>query len=142
MKKAIAVVSILMPLFYMPVRANEQPGAVPDAQLPKYVVDHLDLASFPSSLSPRLQSNKSTFADYEFKLDHLDGSTAALQSKDENWLFEIRVLKHDKVSVTICLHDMAEHGGTYDTESILQLHLNSANDKLEASKDTWIAGSF
>lgn len=116
-------------------------GPIPDKHLAKYIVEHLDLRSFPSSLSFRLNGSKSTFADYGIAATQISENKAVLESSNKDWKYEVQVIKHDHSSVTICFHDLSESDNAFNYESILSLR-PSYGASLVASQDTWIARGY
>ncbi len=142
MHKSIMLLLLILLGCCIPADASDKPRLVPSKQLAKYVVENLDLSSIASSIGYRWQPNKSTFADYDFRPEYLSPNSARLESRAKDWLFELVVLNHDKNTITIGLHDVAQNGVAYNTESILQLHPSPVNGKLVASKSAWIAAGL
>lgn len=142
MNKTLALAIILAAAFSTPARASESECSLPDSNLAKYVIDHLDVRSFVSSIAQRRQADKSTFADYGFVPEQISQTKATLESKNKDWRFEIQVLKHDKASITLSVHDLAQNGGDFNVESILLLHQIDSGKRLVAAKDSWIAAGF
>lgn len=124
-----------------PASANPTSYEVPSKHLAQFVVDHLDLRTFPSSLGLRLKSYKVTFADYGITPVQISENKAVLVSPSHDWKYEVQVIKHDRASVTVCLHDLAQNGDNFNYESILLLR-ETGNQSLAAARNPWIAGGF
>ena len=121
--------------------ANPLAGPIPDKHLAKYVVEHLDLRTFPSSISFKSNGNRSTFADYGIVALQLTETKAVLENASRDWRYEIQVINHDHNNVTICFHDLSESDNAFDYQSILSLR-PSYGASLVASRDTWIARGY
>ncbi len=142
MKNQLAsFISAMFVLISPSASASSYEGRIPDKHLAKYVVEHLDLRTFPSSLSFKLSGSKSSFADYGIFPLLLNEKKAVLESSKHDWKYEIQVINHDHNNVTICFHDLSESDNAFNYESILSLH-PSYGASLVASRDTWIARSY
>jgi hypothetical protein len=106
---------------------------LPTTNLAKYVVEHLDVTSFPSSIGPRREAGKTTFKDYGFKPTSVTATEALLSEPD--WTFHIKVIGHTRNTVTICLHDKAQKS-SYDAQSCLLLKPAPTGDKLIGTATT------
>ena len=105
---------------------------LPEKDIASYVVKHLDVTTFRSSIGPRRETGKTAFSDYGFKIISITPLTAELKSEELNWAMQIRVLRHTASSITICFHDVAENGGSYNAQSCLRLREAPNSDKLIA----------
>ena len=112
--------------------AAAEKNKIPDRDLARYVVEHLDVTTFPSSIGPRREAGKITFKDYGLKLVEVSDTEALVT--DEGWMFEIRVLRRSVDSITICLHDQAANGGTYNAQECLLLKKTGDGDRLIAAR--------
>lgn len=86
-----------------------------------------------------MQASKSTFSDYGFVPEHIWNREAVLEAPAGDWIFDIRVLRHDRGSITVCVHDFSQGKQHFDRETILLLHQVPGTDRLEASRSTWTA---
>ena len=86
---------------------------LPAAKLMSYILDHLDVRTFPSSIGPRREANKVTFSDYGFMPREISGDKAVLTNLQKDWFFTVRVLEQGRSSILICVSDEAADGGTY-----------------------------
>jgi hypothetical protein len=96
---------------------------VPAAKLMSYILDHLDVRTFPSSIGPRRAANKITFSDYGFMPQEISGNKAVLTTLQKDWFLTVRVLEQEQGSnsILICLSDEAADGGTYHATYPLRL---------------------
>jgi hypothetical protein len=84
-----------------------------------YLIAHLDVTSFPSSIHPRSSAGKRTFADYGFFPVMMSSDEAVLETTEHDWRFEVHILGSNQNTITVCLHDQAMNGGSYDAQQIL-----------------------
>lgn len=107
----------------------------PERGLAQFVVETLDVTSFPSSIGPRRTSGKTTFRDYNFLATKVDENRAVLEEPDGGWRFTLTILGQGKSGILICIEDQALNGGTYDTQSALSVARADARGLLKASME-------
>src|SRR5579883_1192365 len=103
--------------------------------LAKFVIEHLDVTSFPSSIGPRRAKHKIRFSDYGFYPVSVKNSEAILETKEHDWRFTITILHCEKGTITICLHDQALNGGTYNAQQVILLRRKGSTLKVVAKQD-------
>ena len=94
------------------------------ALTPSQVAKDLDVMSFPNSIRPQSRPGARTFAQYGFtQVIPTEGEAGSVDvyPPDHTWLFKIRVLGSEGGNVIICLLDEALNGGTYLTQTPLEL---------------------
>ncbi|HEY1711079.1 MAG TPA: hypothetical protein VGG10_22630 [Rhizomicrobium sp.] len=94
----------------------------PGGQWAQFVVDHLDLRNFPSSLGNRRNEGKITFADFGIRLRSVSARKALLGT---DWDYTISVLSHTREKILICFTDHAANGGSYDAQKPLALTMTA-----------------
>lgn len=137
MKRIHGFLSLLIALQLCSPAWSSGLHTIPDHNLAQFVIEHLDLGTFASSISSHLQASKSSFSDYGFVPEHIWEKEAILEDQTGNRLFDIRVLRHDRGSITVCVHDFSQSGRHFDRESILLLHPEPNSDRLGASRSSW-----
>ncbi|WP_206518557.1 hypothetical protein [Stakelama tenebrarum] len=88
---------------------------------PAEVAQRLDVTSFPNSITPRREPEKSSFADYGFTQVTREGDAVALQPENGRWVFRIRLLGATGDTLRICVLDRALDGGTYFTVAPIEI---------------------
>jgi hypothetical protein len=106
----------------------------PSQGIARFVVENLDVTSFPSSIGPRREKGKIYFKDYGLVEKTVTESAAELAEKGGGWRFSIKVLEHSKSGILICLEDQATNGGTYHTQTVLSLRRETDKGPLRAEK--------
>ncbi len=87
----------------------------------QFVVDRLDVTSFPSSIGPRREKNKTSFKDYGFTKREIKGNEVVLEEEGGGWKFTVAVLKRSDQGILVCIADRAVNGGSYNTQGPLFL---------------------
>jgi hypothetical protein len=128
----VSILAILLSVFQNFSTAAAAKEALPSHDLMKFIIAHLNVTSFPSSIGPRRTTDKTSFADYGFFPVVMVSNTAVLEAREHDWKFEIRVLSRSANSITICLHDKAMNGGTYDAQQTLKLRPADRSSELVA----------
>jgi hypothetical protein len=90
----------------------------PGGEWAKFIVDHLDVRSFPSSLGSRRNEGKITFADFGIMPRSMSAEKATLGT---DWDYTIAVLSHTRKQILICFTEHAANGGTYRSQGPLAL---------------------
>ncbi len=92
--------------------------------MPPEVAKDLDVISFPNSIRPQSIPGARTFAQYGFtQVAPTEGEAGSVDvyPPDHAWLFKITVLGSEGDNVTVCVLDEALNGGTYLTQTPLEL---------------------
>jgi hypothetical protein len=69
------------------------PPKYPTSGLAQFVIDNLDVTSFPSSVGPRRAKGKSSFQNYGIVPRKVSEANAELEEKDGNWSFHVAILR-------------------------------------------------
>jgi hypothetical protein len=109
----------------------------PKEKLAQFVIENLDVTSFPSSIGPRMSPGKTFFQDYGFVPRIVKDSEALLEEADGSWRFHIRVLDRTDSGIFVCFEDQAANGGTYHTQDVLYL---VRSDNKSPLKSTGVSG--
>ncbi len=106
---------------FVTVASSHDIPKLPAAKLMSYILDHLDVRTFQSSIGPRREANKVTFSDYGFMPQEISGDKAVLTDLQKDWFFTVKVLEQGRNSILICVGDEAADGGTYHAAYPLRL---------------------
>jgi hypothetical protein len=115
-----SIILVALVAFVTAASAHDIPK-LPAAKLMSYILDHLDVRTFPSSIGPRRETNKVTFSDYGFMPQESSGDKAVLTNLQKDWFFTVKVLEQGRNSILICVGDEAADGGTYHATYPLRL---------------------
>lgn len=112
-----------------PIRAQSPhvPQRWPDADLARFVFEHLDLTSFRNSTAPRRRAGQRSFADLGIRPGRVTATEAA--TDDGEWLYSVRILHaaenipDGRNVLLVCFRDAALRRGSYDVTDHLVLQL-------------------
>jgi hypothetical protein len=108
-------------LAYLAMASAEPERGTPTPVTEAELARRLDLTSFPNSTGPRRRAGAVTPADYGFtRLSMRDGWTV-LSEADGGWDIGLRRLSSDRGEVLVCFLDQARNGGSYRTQTPLEL---------------------
>ena len=107
----------------------------PSKDLAQFVIDNLDVTSFPSSIGPRRVEGKTSFRDYGIVPLKVSESEAALEEKDGSWSFHITILSASPDGgVFVCFEDRGKYPARYHSQNALWLVRRDFNSKLKAQE--------
>jgi hypothetical protein len=104
----------------------------PTRNLAQFVIDKLDLTSFPSSIGPRRAEGKASFQDYGAFPRKVSEDEADLALKDESWWYRIAILKRTDSDIFACFEDRATYPARYHTQNVLWLLRPDSQSMLNA----------
>lgn len=96
-------------------------AAYPKEKVAAFVIDKLDLTSLPSTLRPKKEKRKKTFADYGFTAQRVDESEAVLEAAGGVRRLVIKVLDQKSSGIYVCVAEPGENGGSAKTQSVIVL---------------------
>jgi hypothetical protein len=108
----------------------------PKENLAQFVIERLDVTSFPSSLGPRRVTGKTSFEDYGIVPRRVEGLEAVVEEQNGGWIFRIKVLRRTASGIFVCLEDRAGNGGTYHTQQVLWLTRSNSTSLLRGEEST------
>ena len=93
----------------------------PAKDVARFVVDHLDVRSFPTSLGASRGDQRVLFRDYGIVPHRITEGEADLKKRDDSWFFVITILRRTDSGIFVCFEDRGEYPAHYYTESVLML---------------------
>jgi len=102
----------------------------PTKDLARFVIDHLDVRSFPTSIGPRRDDPRILFRDYGVVPHRITANEADLKKSDNSWYFVVAILKRTDSGIFICFEDRGAFPAHYYTERVLLLTRPDRNSVL------------
>ena len=96
-------------------------AAYPKEKVAAFGIDKLDLTSLPSTLRPKKEKRKKTFAYYGFTAQRVDESEAVLEAAGGVRRLVIKVLDQKSSGIYVCVAEPGENGGSAKTQSVIVL---------------------
>ena len=121
--KTKAVLAIVA-LSYAPLGVAGNKADYPNVKVAEFVIEKLDVTSLPSTLRPKKEKGKKTFADYGFTVQTVDETEAVIEAASGVKRLAIRVLDQKSSGIYVCFAEPGESGGPAKTQSVLVLKRN------------------
>ena len=111
-------------------------AAYPKEKVAAFVVQKLDLTSLPSTIRPKKEKGKKTFADYGFKAQRVDENEAIIEAAGGVRRLAIKVLDQKSSGIYVCVAGPGENGGQVKTQSVILLKRKGSNTLLKG-RESW-----
>jgi hypothetical protein len=128
--KVKAVLAIVV-LSYASLGMASDEAAYPNEKVAQFVVEKLDVTSLPSSIRPKKEKAKKTFADYGFTVQIVDEHEAILEAPGGTRKFSIKILAQQPSGIYVCLAEPLQDGGEAKTQSVFLLKWKNSNGLLK-----------
>jgi len=131
MKMKTKAVLAIMALSYAPLGVAGNKAEYPNVKVAEFVIEKLDVTSLPSTLRPKKEKGKKTFADYGFTVQTVDETEAVIEAAGGVKRLAIRVLDQKSSGIYVCFAEPGESGGPAKTQSVLVLKRNDPSALLK-----------
>ena len=128
MKKLKWVVAVLS---CAPLAIAGDKAAYPKDNVAQFVLEKLDVTSLPSTLRPKKEKAKKTFAEYGFIAQKLDKNDAIIEAADGVSRLVIKVLDQTSKGIYVCFADPGQNGGEPKTQIVVLLKMKDPNALLK-----------
>ena len=118
-------------LFYAPLALARNNAAYPNEKVVQFVVEKLDVTSLPSTIRPKKEKAKKTFADYGFTAQSLDEHEAILDEPGGARKFSIKILEQQSSGIYVCFAEPVQNGGKAKTQSVFLLRRKDSSGLLK-----------
>src|SRR6267378_5600866 len=130
MKMKTKAVLPIVALSYVLLGVAGNKAEYPNVKVAEFVIEKLDVTSLPSTLRPKKEKGKKTFADYGFTVQTVDESEAVLEAGGMRRL-AIKVLDQKSSGIYLCVAEPGENGGSAKTQTVILLKRKDANALLK-----------
>jgi hypothetical protein len=110
----------------------------PKEKLAEFVVEKLDITMLPSTLRPKPEKKKKTFAEYGYVTRQLDEKEALVEATPGGPQINIRILEQTTAGIYACVGGPAKSVSGGQIQRVFLLKLKNANGLLkgrESSKE-------
>jgi hypothetical protein len=128
----------VMILACVPVAIAETHYAYPDEKLAEFVVEKLDVTSFPFAIRPKLTKGKKTFGDYGYVAQTVGDKEAVVKGPQGSSQIAINVLEESEAGIYVCVSGKAHGQGAEHLQRVYLLREKNSDGLLkgrEASKE-------
>ncbi len=114
--------------------ANNAP--LPIDNVAEFVAKKLDVTTLPSSIRPKSQKSKKTFADYGYAMQQIDDKQKLVEATPGGSQINISILEQNDSGIYVCVKGPGQsaHGGPI--QRVLLLKLKNA-DGLLKGRESW-----
>jgi hypothetical protein len=103
----------------------------PNEKVAEFVIEKLDVTSLPSTLRPKKEKGKKTFADYGFTAQTVSENEAVIEAAGGMRKLAIKVLDQKSSGIYVCVAEPGENGSQAKTQSVLLLKRNDPSALLK-----------
>jgi hypothetical protein len=111
MKMKTKVLFAVTALSYAPLGVAGNKAEYSNQKVAEFVIAKLDVTSLPSTLRPKKEKGKKTFADYGFTTQTVDESEAVIEAAGGVRKLSIKVLDQKSSGIYVCVAERGENGG-------------------------------
>ncbi len=126
-----AIVLVCAPLAIV---ANE--AAYPSEKVAEFVVDKLDVTTFPSMLRPKHEKGKKTLGDYGYVTRTVDEKEAVVEAPQANRQITIKILEQSPSGLYVCAESRMPNASKGQFRRVLRLTRKDASGLLK-SRESW-----
>jgi hypothetical protein len=105
-------------------------ASYPSEKLAAFVIEKLDVTSFPSVYRPKKENGKKTFSDYGYTSQKVDEKEALVQASNGARRLSIRILQDGTAGIYACVAAPGENGAPV-AESVILLKRKDSNELLK-----------
>jgi hypothetical protein len=127
----------IMMLACVPVAVAETHYVYPNEKLAEFVVEKLDVTSFPSAIRPKLAKGKKTFGDYGYVAQTIGDKEAVIKAPQGSSQIAINILEESQSGIYVCVSGKTQ-GQSSRIQRVFLLKAKNADGLLkgrEASKE-------
>jgi hypothetical protein len=128
----------VMALVCVPMSVAGNNVAYPTEKVAEFVVEKLDIMVLPSTLRPRSEKRKKTFAEYGYVTRQLSEKEALVEATPGGSQINIRILEQEASGIYVCVGGPGKDASNGQIQRVFLLRLKHANGLLkgrESSKE-------
>jgi hypothetical protein len=108
----------------------------PTEKVTEFVIEKLDVTSLPSTLRPKKEKGKKTFADYGFTAQGVGENEAVMEAAGGGRRLTIKVLDQRSSGIYACIAEPGEKRGPAKAQIVILLKRKDANALLKG-RESW-----
>jgi hypothetical protein len=126
----------VLALSYAPLGIPGNKAEYPTEKVTEFVIEKLDVTSLPSSLRPKKEKGKKTFADYGFTAQGVGENEAVMEAVGGARRLTIKVLDQRSSGIYACITAPGEKRGPAKAQIVILLKRKDANALLKG-RESW-----
>jgi hypothetical protein len=120
----------------VPLARAKNDADYPKEKLPEFLVEKLDVTTFPSRIRPKPEKGKKTFGDYGYTTRKVDEKEALVEAPHGGSEITIRVLEQSGSGIYVCVDSQGQNTNNGRIQQVRLLMRKNANGLLK-SKESW-----
>jgi hypothetical protein len=120
----------------VPLARGKNDADYPKEKLPEFLVEKLDVTTFPSRIRPKPEKGKKTFGDYGYTTRKVDEKEALVEAPHGGSEVTIRVLEQSASGIYVCVDSQGQNTNNGRIQQVRLLMRKNANGLLK-SKESW-----
>jgi hypothetical protein len=129
---AMKLLSGLLALAGVPAALAANNAPLPKDNVGEFVAQKLDVTTLPSSIRPKSQKSKKTFADYGYAVQQIDEKQKLVEATLEGAQINIRILEQNDSGIYVCVRGPGQGANSGPIQRVLLLKLKNADGLLRA----------
>jgi hypothetical protein len=130
------LLSGLLALACVPAALAANNAPLPKDNVAEIVAQKLDVTTLPSSIRPKSQKNKKTFADYGYAVQQIDEKQKFVEATPEGSQIYVRLLEQNDSGIYVCVKGPGQTASSGPIQRVLLLKLKNADGLLKA-RESW-----
>jgi hypothetical protein len=126
----------VLTLFYAPLGIAGNKAEYPTENVTGFVIEKLDVTSLPSTLRPKKEKGKKTFADYGFTTQGVGEKEAVMEAVGGGRRLTIKVLDQRSSGIYACITELGEKSGPAKAQIVILLKRKDTNALLKG-RESW-----
>ena len=120
----------------VPLALARNDAAYPKEKVAEFLVEKLDVTTFPSGIRPKPEKGKKTFGDYGYVTRKVDEKEALVEAPHVGSQITIRVLEQNGSGIYVCVDGQEQNTSNGHIQQVRLLKRRDANGLLK-SKESW-----
>jgi hypothetical protein len=130
------LLSGLLALACVPAALAANNAPLPKDKVAEFVAQKLDVTTLPSSIRPKPQKSKKTFADYGYVMLQMDDKQKLVEATPEGTQINISILEQNDSRIYVCVKGPEPSANSGPIQRVLLLKLKNA-DGLLKGRESW-----
>jgi hypothetical protein len=127
---------VLIVLTCVPLPLAGNSAAYPKENVAGFVVEKLDVTTFPPDIQPKPEKGKKTFGDYGYMTRKVDEKEVLVEAPHGGSQIAIRVLEQTASGIYVCVDAQGENTRSGHIQRMHLLRRKDANELLK-SRESW-----
>jgi hypothetical protein len=130
------LLSGLVALACVPLALAGNNTPLPKENVAEFVAQKLDVTTLPSSIRPKPQKSKKTFADYGYAMQQIDDKQKLVEATPEGSQIYISILEQNDFGIYVCVKGPVQNASSGPIQRVLLLKLKNS-DGLLKGRESW-----